>query len=100
MEKQIENKLPQIKKIFSKYGVKKVYLFGSAATNKFHKKSDVDFLYTFSEDLDYETYANNYFNLLTELQDLLKKEVDLVAEKTLRNPYLIESINKSKIQLL
>jgi len=77
-----------------------VFLFGSAATNKFHKNSDVDFLYTFSEDLDYETYANNYFSLLTDLEDLLKKQVDLVAEKTLRNPYLIESINESKIQLL
>lgn len=47
MEKEIENKLPEIKKIFSKYGAKKVFLFGSAATNKFHKNSDVDFLYTF-----------------------------------------------------
>lgn len=100
MEKQIENKLPQIKKIFAKYGAKNVYLFGSATTNKFHKESDVDFLYSFPEDLDYEIYANNYFNLLDELQNLLKKEVDLVAEKTLKNPYLIESINESKIQLL
>lgn len=100
MEKQIEKKLPQIKSLFSKYGAKKVFLFGSAVTNKFHKNSDVDFLYTFSEDLDYETYANNYFNLLAELQNLLKIQVDLVAEKTLRNPYLIESINESKIQLI
>lgn len=100
MEILIENKLPQIKKLFCKYGAKKVFLFGSAATDKFHNDSDVDFLYTFSEDLDYETYANNYFSLLDELQDLLKKKVDLIAEKTLRNPYLIESINESKIQLI
>lgn len=100
MEKKIEKKLPQIKKIFSKYGAKKAFLFGSAATNKFHKNSDVDFLYSFPEDLDYETYANNYFSLLKELQDLLNKQVDLVAEKTLKNPYLIESINESKIQLI
>ena len=100
MEKQIEKKLPQIKKLFAKYGAKKAYLFGSATTNKFHKGSDVDFLYTFSEDLDYETYADNYFKLMYELQDLLHKQVDLVAEKTLKNPYLIESINESKIQIL
>jgi len=100
MEKQIETKLPQIKNLFTKYGAKRVFLFGSAATNKFNENSDVDFLYSFSEDLDYETYANNYFSLLDELQVLLKTKVDLVAEKTLRNPYLIESINESKIQLL
>jgi uncharacterized protein len=100
MEKQIENKLPQIKNLFSKYGAKRAFLFGSAATNKFNKNSDVDFLYSFPDDLDYETYANNYFSLLDELQELLKTQVDLVAEKTLRNPYLIESINESKIQLI
>jgi predicted nucleotidyltransferase len=100
MEKKIEDKLPQIKHLFSKYGAKKVFLFGSAATNTFNENSDVDFLYTFPEELDYETYANNYFSLLRDLQDLLNINVDLVAEKTLRNPYLIESINESKIQLI
>ena len=100
MEKNIEKNLPEIKALFTKYGVKNAYLFGSAATNKSTKNSDVDFLYTFHENLDYETYASNYFELLDELESLLKKNVDLVAEKTLKNPYLIESINQSKIQLV
>lgn len=100
MENQIETKLPQIKKIFAKYGAIRVFLFGSFATGKATKDSDIDFLYSFPEDLDYETYANSYFGILYELQDLLKKQVDLVAEKTLKNPYLIHSINESKIQLL
>lgn len=100
MENQIKQKLPQIIQLFAKYGVQRAYLFGSAVTNKFHKNSDVDFLYSFSEDLDYEVYASNYFNLLHDLEDLLKKQVDLVAEKTLKNPFLIESINESKIQLI
>ena len=100
MENQIKKKLPQITQLFVKYGAKRAFLFGSATTNKFNKNSDVDFLYSFSEDLDYEVYASNYFNLLHDLEDLLKKQVDLVAEKTLKNPFLIESINESKIQLI
>lgn len=100
MEKQIENKLPQIKQLFSKYGAVRAYLFGSAATDTFNENSDVDFLYAFPEDLDYEVYANNYFHLLHDLENLLKKQIDLVAEKTLKNPFLIESINESKIQLI
>jgi uncharacterized protein len=100
MEEIIKKKLPQIKKIFTKYGAVSAFLFGSAATNKSNENSDVDFLYAFPENLNYETYSDNYFNILHELQDLLKKQVDLVAEKTLKNPYLIESINESKIQLL
>lgn len=100
MEKNVAKNLPNIIALFTKYGVKNAYLFGSAATNKSNKDSDVDFLYAFPENLDYETYAANYFNLLHELENLLQKQVDLVAEKTLKNPYLIESINESKIQLL
>lgn len=100
MEKQIEKKLPQIKQLFTKYGAKSAYLFGSFASKKASKTSDVDFLFSFPENMDYEIYADNYFNLLYDLQDLLKKEVDLVAEKTLKNPYLIESINENKIQLI
>lgn len=100
MEKLVEKKLPKIKALFIKYGVEKAYLFGSAANDKFKTTSDIDFLYSFPENLDYETYGNNYFNLLNDLEKLLNKKVDLVAEKTLKNPYLIESINENKIQLL
>jgi predicted nucleotidyltransferase len=100
MNTTIKNKLPQIIAVFKKYGVKEAYLFGSATNDTFNKKSDVDFLYTFDENLDYETYANNYFILVNELETILKRQVDLVAKKTLKNPYLIKSIDHSKIRLL
>ena len=100
MEKSVEKNLPKIKALFIKYGVETAFLFGSAASNKFNENSDVDFLYSFPENLDYETYGVNYFNLLHDLEKLLDKNVDLVAEKTLKNPYLIESINENKIQLI
>jgi hypothetical protein len=100
MEKIVEQNLPEIKSLFIKHGAVKAYLFGSAATGKTNGESDIDFLFSFSSDMDYETYADNYFSLANSLEKLLKKSVDLVAEKTLNNPYLIESINESKIQLL
>jgi len=100
MNKSIENKIPQIITIFKKYKVKEAYIFGSATNNSFNKNSDVDFLYSFDENLDYETYANNYFILVNELESILKRQVDLVAKKTLKNPYLIKSIEDSKIRLL
>jgi len=75
-------------------------LFGSAAKGNFNEESDVDFLFSFPQEMDYEVYANNYLGLLHELQSLLKRDVELVAEKTLKNPFLIESIEESKIQLL
>lgn len=96
----VEKELPKLKKLFIKYDVKRAFLFGSATNDKFNTESDIDILYSFKEDLDYETYATNYFNLLNDLEKLFHKQVDLVAEKTLKNPYLIESINENKIQLL
>lgn len=100
MEKLIVNHLAEIKSLFRKYGVQRAYLFGSAAKKNISTNSDIDFLVDFSNKSDFEGYSNNYFNLLYALQELLKKDVDLVAEETLSNPYLIESINQSKIQLL
>jgi len=75
-----------------------LYLVGSAAKeNKFTDESDVDFLYRFNkEEIPEMDYANNYFDLLFALQDMLKRKVDLVSEEKMWNPYFIESINRDK----
>lgn len=96
----VAKKLPQIKELFRKYKTERAYLFGSAASGQFTEKSDVDFLFSFPESMDYEVYADSYFGLLHELQALLQRDVELVAEKTLKNPFLIESINKNKVSLI
>ncbi|MBP9152607.1 MAG: nucleotidyltransferase domain-containing protein [Flavobacteriales bacterium] len=100
MEVTIENKLNGIRKLFRKFGAERAYVFGSAAKNQMTADSDVDFLFSFPKDMDYIKYADNYFALADALEKLLGRKVDLVAEKTLHNPYLIESINESKVQLL
>ena len=96
----IKNNLPTITNLFRKYKAERAFLFGSAAKGNFNEESDVDFLFSFPQEMDYEVYANNYFGLLHDLQNLLKRDVELVAEKTIKNPFLIESIEESKIQLL
>lgn len=100
MESLISNHLSEIRCLFRKYEVKNAYLFGSAAKNTLKADSDIDFLINFTDKSDFEKYGNNYFNLLYALQDLLKRNVDLIAEETLSNPFLIESINKSKIKII
>jgi predicted nucleotidyltransferase len=100
MNALIKNNITHIKNLFIKYKVTSAFLFGSYASNNEKATSDVDFLFSFSSDLDYETYANNYFSLADDLEKLLQKKVDLVAEKTIKNPFLKESIDKTKIQLL
>ena len=100
MDKSIEHHLPAIKDIFISHGAERAYLFGSAAKDTATEKSDVDFLFKFPSDMDFVDYADNYFEMLDELQLLLNKKVDLIAEETLSNPYLIQKIDSQKIQLL
>ncbi len=100
MEKIIEQNLPQIKQLMLQYGVEKAYLFGSAAKGTMKQDSDVDFIIRFPDEMHYTTYADNYFALADALEALLKKDVELVAEETIQNPYLLQSINSHKMQLL
>ncbi len=100
MNDLLQNNLPEVRRLMQYYGVSRAFAFGSAIKGSMREDSDVDFIISFPESMDYETYANNYFALAQALEDLLKKNVDLVTEKTLKNPFLLESINSHKVQLL
>ena len=100
MENIIQDNLAQIQQLMRVHHVEHAYAFGSAAIGTMHEDSDIDFVIAFTEGLDYKTYGDNYFSLLYALQTLLHREVDLVAEETLTNPYLLQSINNQKFKVL
>lgn len=91
-----ESNLSQIKILMRYHAVIKAYLFGSAAIGKMNDDSDVDFLIRFNPGLSYTDYGNNYFQLIYALQKLFKKQVDIIAEETITNPYLLQTINSQK----
>ena len=95
----IKNNIQAIQDLCKKHDVRSLYLAGSAAKeNSFTDKSDVDFLYRFrQEDIKEMDYADNNFDLLFELQDMLNRKVDQVAAEKMKNPNFIESINKNKL---
>jgi predicted nucleotidyltransferase len=97
MHRIVAEKIPQLVELCKKYRVVRMYLFGSAARDDFDEKtSDVDFLIAFSDKLTIEEYGDNYFELLWALDDLFGREVDLMTERQLKNPYLIMSIDEDK----
>ena len=98
MNSIISNKLPDIKKLCEDYSVKSMYVFGSACTNRFNADSDIDLLISF-KDLSAEDYTDNYFALHYKLQDLFNRNIDLLTENSLSNPYFIKGIEQTK-QLL
>ncbi len=99
MIQQIEQKLQDIISLCRAHQVSSFAMFGSAARDQMHAHSDFDFLVQFSDDLNVLAYADNYFSLLDKLQSLLDRKIDLVTIKSLKNPVLIEEINRSKVTL-
>ncbi len=53
----------------------------------------------FSDEIDMLDYADNYFEFLKQLEILTGKKVDLVSKKSLKNPILIDEIERSKVEL-
>jgi predicted nucleotidyltransferase len=64
-----------------------------------NENSDIDFLVQFSEEIEVLDYADNYFSFLEKLENLMGKKIDLVSKKSLKNPILIEEIDRSKVDL-
>ena len=93
--KLIEEHIDNLKQLCYAHNVDRMYLFGSAVTSNFNDASDIDFLVKF-KNIDLASYFDNYIDFKTKLKNLFGREVDLVEEQTLKNPILINSINKSK----
>lgn len=96
MHHLVKNRLNDLQTICAALKVKKLYVFGSATSDKFMKDSDIDFLISFFDDLSIEEYTENYFLLHYRLRELFNREIDIVTERTLSNPYFIESIDETK----
>jgi predicted nucleotidyltransferase len=99
MVELIKNNLDRIQDVCKRHHVKSLYLFGSATKqdNQYNSESDVDLLYRFNKsEINEMEYADNYFNLLFALQSLLNRNIDLVPEEKLSNPYFIERVNRDR----
>jgi predicted nucleotidyltransferase len=97
--KLIEDNLDEIISLCKAHQVQSISLFGSAVRDSMNENSDIDFLVQFSDDIDVLYYADNYFSFLEKLEKLTGKKVDLVSRKSLKNPILIQEIDRSKLVL-
>ncbi len=78
-----------------RYGVRRLELFGSAATGAFDpQRSDLDFLVEF--DANPAKLFDRYFGLKESLEALYGRKVDLVTVGSLQNPYFVDAVNKSR----
>ena len=96
MQKIISNNIEKIKTLCEQNNVKSLFAFGSVCSDNFKEDSDIDLLITFKP-MDYGDYADTYFHLANKFEDLFHRPVDLITEKSLSNPYFIDSVNKAKV---
>ncbi len=88
-----------LRELCRRFRVGQLYLFGSASDGRFQaERSDLDFLVTL-EQRPSGDYADDYLGLAAALEKLFSRPVDLVTERSIRNPYLRETILRTR-QLL
>ena len=95
MNRIIKAKLPELINLCQQHEITSLYLFGSANTEQFDNDSDIDLLVTFGN-IDLFNYFDNYMNLKEELERIFERKIDLIEEKTVRNPVLRRSIDRNK----
>jgi len=68
--------------VLKKYDVKKASFFGSIVRGTFKKNSDIDILVELSDELS----LFDFIGLKNDLEDVVKRKVDLVEFETIKKP--------------
>lgn len=84
--------MEEIGALCQRFGVRRLDIFGSAASDAFDPAtSDLDFIATFA-DTDKPGYARRYLAFAEALEALFKRRVDLLTESSIRNPYFRQTV--------
>lgn len=86
----------ELNKACSTFMVDELYAFGSILTDKFNAQSDIDFIVSIQSEDPIE-YAENYFDLKFELENIFKRKIDLLEQKAIRNKTFENLVNQKKM---
>jgi predicted nucleotidyltransferase len=95
---QLEQHQAELEALCRRFQVRRLEVFGSAATGDFGEESDLDFLVEFEPPAG-PGYADRYFGLLEALEALFGRPVDLVVASAIKNPYFRESVEQTRAVL-
>ncbi len=92
----LEKNKEQINSLCQSNSVDQLFAFGSVTYQRFNEESDVDLIVVINDD-DPLTYTEKYFNLKFSFEEILGRTVDLLESKAIKNSYLKEEIDRTKI---
>ncbi len=94
--KLITININSIKRLCEKYHVKSLFVFGSVTRDELNPNSDIDLVVDI-DDNDPLSYTDNYFDLKFQLEQLLKRNIDLLESRAIKNQYLKQNIDNTKV---
>lgn len=94
---QIEDHKQTIERICKDLRVKNLDLVGSASREDFNpERSDIDVLVEFD---GRDMLFDRYFELKTRLEEQLGRQVDVIQDSAVKNPYVRISLNQDKVRI-
>ena len=94
----LDQHIDQIKSLCETNKVNTLFAFGSVTTDKFGPDSDIDLVVDI-DDNDPISYSDKYFNLKFRLEEILRRQIDLLEQKAIRNKFLRKEIDRTKIMI-
>ncbi len=94
----ISDNLEAIRDLCREYGVRRLDLFGSAATGAFNPEtSDIDFVVDLGEYTP--GTADRFLDLIADLEDLLGYPVEMVTAPSIPNPYYRQAVDEQRMKV-
>lgn len=99
VDKIVMRKQTELEALCTRHRVRRLALFGSAATGAFDSdRSDLDFVVQF-EPMSPKEHADAFFGLLEDLERLFARRVDLIEYGPIRNPYFQQELQETQVVL-
>lgn len=93
---ELESKRAALVALCRKYGVARLDVFGSGATEEWRpSESDLDFVVAFQSQSRHDL-ADRYLGLAEDLEALFERPVDLLTERAIRNPYFRRNVDATR----
>lgn len=96
MSGKVKINIEEIQPFFEQHKIEKAYVFGSVVSDNFNDESDIDFLVKFKPNIPPLERGELWWNLHDTLRDFFKREIDIVTENSLKNPYFIKELEATK----
>lgn len=94
----LNENIDQIHRLCEMNKVSILFAFRSVKTDMFSHESEFDFVVEI-DDNDPISYSDKYLNLKFQLEEILKRQIDLLEQKAIRNRFFNSEIDRTKVQI-